>query len=110
MAPGTSGCRLCGRNFAAGRARLEEIRFVGVGHHGQSRPRPAHSVRGDEEGHQGGQELQRSKGESDSRTYWRAVLAGRIIRSLDPQGRGMNRIIRYIEWNPVKACLVERIE
>jgi len=22
----------------------------------------------------------------------------------------MNRIIRYIEWNPVKACLVERIE
>ena len=22
----------------------------------------------------------------------------------------MNRIIRYIEWNPVKAALVERIE
>lgn len=22
----------------------------------------------------------------------------------------MNRIIRYIEWNPVKASLVERIE
>jgi len=22
----------------------------------------------------------------------------------------INRIIRYIEWNPVKACLVERIE
>ena len=22
----------------------------------------------------------------------------------------MNHIIRYIEWNPVKACLVERIE
>ena len=38
--------------------------------------------------------------------FWQEESYDHWIRSEEE----MNHIIRYIEWNPVKACLVERIE